>query len=106
MKPTMEQLAEAEAKCGRFMDTGLACRDCDCGNDQYWAKDTSPAPWSKEKIAAHKDAEQSVLLAALVAEVALTGMAHAEAIYGKQIAGEVLDLLDAINELRRLEGTA
>jgi hypothetical protein len=55
---------------------------------------------------AHRDAERAVIEAAKVAEMTLTSMAHAEAMYGGQLADQVLDLLDAIKELRALEGDA
>jgi hypothetical protein len=55
---------------------------------------------------AHRDAERAVIEAAKVAEMTLTSMAHAEAMYGGQLADQVLDLLDAIKKLRALEGDA
>jgi hypothetical protein len=51
-------------------------------------------------------AHAAVIEAAKVAEMTLTSMAHAEALYGGQLADQVLDLLDAIKELRALEGDA
>jgi hypothetical protein len=55
---------------------------------------------------AHRDAERAVIEAAKVAEMTLTSMAHAEALYGGQLPDQVLDLLDAIKKLRTLEGDA
>ena len=60
--------------------------------------------FSAATLRAHKDAEQAVIEAAKVAEMTLTSMAHAEWLYGGQVANQVLDLLDAIKELRAVEG--
>ena len=59
-----------------------------------------------EAFTRERDAERAVIEAAKVAEMTLTSMAHAEALYGGQLPDQVLDLLDAIKELRVLEGDA
>ena len=60
--------------------------------------------FSAAALRAHKDAERAVIEAALVAEMTLTSMAHAEALYGGQLADQVLALIDATVALRALEG--
>lgn len=51
-----------------------------------------------------KDAERAVLEAAKAAEDTLVGMAHVEAVYGSQLADNVLALIDATAALRALGG--
>ena len=60
--------------------------------------------FSAATLREHKDADQAVIEAAKVADMTLTSMAHAEWLYGGQVANQVLDLLDAIKELRAVEG--
>ena len=59
-----------------------------------------------DTLTRERDAERAVIEAAKVAEMTLTSMAHAEALYGGQLPDQVLDLLDAIKKLRTLEGDA
>ena len=76
-----------------------------CGTcEQMTHPDFPHSCFSAATLRAHKDAEQKVIAAAKVAEMTLTSMAHAEALYGGQLAAQVLDLLNAIKELRAVEG--
>ena len=80
------------------------CIVCECNahvRPHEWREHIS---FAVEALSAKRDAEAAVIEAAKVAEMTLTSMAHAEALYGGQLADQVLDLLDAIKKLRALEG--
>ncbi len=82
------------------------CVICACGahvRPHRWREHIGAAV---EFLAAKREAEAAVIEAAKVAEMTLTSMAHAEALYGGQLPDQVLDLLDAIKKLRTLEGDA
>ena len=84
---------DAEARCSLFMNRGIICRDCECGNENLpYNRDTSPAPWSHKKIKAVQEARAAVVSAA-----------RALCSVQKQIDHELLAAVRALDAVERGE---
>ena len=105
MRRTPEQEAqwsEAEARCSLFTDRGIICRDCECGNETLpFNRDTSPAPWSHEKIKAFRDARDRVVEAAEAMEFAFRDPSKP---WGYSVDAKQDALNEAVRALRAVRG--